>query len=119
MAELNTASNTWSGENKSDCGSEICGQPAKTLGDHHGHSPRAIELARNCTCGKNCDFASHGIVRRPESQGHAGSRTASVKIKSVRTSGRCPAETAARHGAPSHAAARLRIPCAGSSQRES
>src|SRR5258708_36253683 len=95
-AALAPANRTWSGENKSDCGSEICGQPAKTLGDHQGHSPRANELARNCTCGKNCDFASHGIVRRPESQGQAGSRNASMNIKSVRRSGRRPAEIAAR-----------------------
>ena len=47
VAALAAASKTWSGENKSDCGSEICAQPAKTLGDHHGHSPRANELARN------------------------------------------------------------------------
>src|SRR5215470_12695936 len=76
MAELNTASRTCSGENSSDCGSEICGQPAKILGDHHGHSPRAIELARNCTWGKNCDLASHGIVTAPDSHGQAGSRKA-------------------------------------------
>src|SRR6267378_333624 len=83
MAELNTANRTWSGENNSDCGSEICVQPAKTLGVHHGHSPRANELARNCTCGKNCDLASHGIVTAPESHGQVGSRNASAKIPMV------------------------------------
>src|SRR5215467_7834752 len=80
MAELNTASRTCSGENSSDCGSEICGQPAKILGDHHGHSPRAIEPARNCTCGKNWDLASHGIVTAPDSHGQAGSRNASANM---------------------------------------
>src|SRR3977135_87181 len=83
MAELNTANRTWSGENNSACGSEICRQPAKTLGVHHGHSPRANELARNCTCGKNCDLASHGMVTVPESHGQVGSRNASAKIPMV------------------------------------
>src|SRR6266852_2568060 len=87
IAELKAASRTCSGENSSDCGSEISGQPANTLGAHHGHSPRANDVARNCTCGKNCDLASHGIVTAPDSQGQAGSRKASAKIAIVATSG--------------------------------
>src|SRR5262245_42228568 len=86
MAELNTASKTWRGENNSDCGSEIWVQPAKTFGVHHGHSPRANELARTCTCGKNCDLASHGIVTVPESHGQVGNRNASAKIPMVASS---------------------------------
>src|SRR5436305_15228247 len=99
----------WSGENRSDCGSEICDQPAKTLGDHHGHSPRASELARNCACGKNGDFASHGIVTLPESHGQAGSRNDSVKIATVSTSGMRSAETTARPAAASNSDARAVI----------
>src|SRR5262249_39065583 len=87
---LKAASRTWNGENKSDWGSEICGQPANTFGDHHGHSPRASEFARNCTCGKNCDLASQGIVTLPESHGQAGTRKASAKIATVSTSGTRP-----------------------------
>src|SRR4029453_4655185 len=86
MAELNSASRTWSGENRSGLGSEISGQPAKTLGVHQGHSPRANDVARNCTCGKNCDFASHGMVTAPDSHGQAGGRNASAKIAMVTTS---------------------------------
>src|SRR5258707_14150831 len=83
MAELNAASSTWSGENSSDCGSEISGQPANTLGVHHGHSPCAMDVARNCTGGKNCDLASHGMVKVPESHGQAGSRNASANMAIV------------------------------------
>src|SRR5258708_1948619 len=93
MAEFNAAKRTWSGENKSDCGSEICGQPAKTLGIHHGHSPRAMDVAKNCTGGKNCDFASHGMVTAPESQGEAGSKKASAKTTMVSGSGMRAVET--------------------------
>src|SRR6266567_4075738 len=96
IAALEAASSTCSGENKSDCGSEISDQPAKTFGDHHGHSPRASELARNCTCGKNCDFASHGMVTAPDSHGHAGSRKASANIASVTGSGTRAAVTSNR-----------------------
>src|SRR6266849_3118335 len=102
IAELKTASKTWSGENSSDCGSEISGQPAKTLGAHHGHSPRANDVAKNCTCGKNCDLASHGIVTAPDSQGQAGSRKASAKTAIVATSGTraLAMPAAARSGLP-------------------
>jgi hypothetical protein len=106
---LTAANSTWSGENKSDCGSEICGQPAKTFGDHHGHSPRATDVARNCTWGKNCDFASHGIVTSPESQGQAGNRKASMKIARVRTSGTRAAETTGRPAPASHRVMRVSI----------
>src|SRR4029077_2918321 len=98
MAESNAASSTWSGENNSDCGSEICAPPAKTFGVHHRHLPRAMEVARNCACGKNCDFASHGIVTAPESHGQAGSRKASAKIASVTATGTRAAETSAAAG---------------------
>ena len=107
IAELKAASRTCSGENSSDCGSEISGQPAKTLGVHHGHSPRANEVARNCTCGKNCDLASHGIVTAPDSHGQAGSRKASAKIAIVAASGTralaVPAASRAGLPAPDHA----------------
>ena len=83
IAELKAASRTCSGENSSDCGSEISGQPANTLGAHHGHSPCANAVARNCTCGKNCDLASHGMVTAPDSHGQAGSTKASAKIAMV------------------------------------
>src|SRR5262245_12924146 len=53
------------------------------LGVHHGHSPCAIDQARNCTCGKNCDFASQGMVTAPESHGQVGSRKASAKMAMV------------------------------------
>src|SRR5436190_20480885 len=81
------ASRRCSGENISDCGSAICGQPAKTFGVHHGHSPRAIELARNCTCGKNCDLASQGIVTAPESHGEEGRRKARANTAMVTATG--------------------------------
>src|SRR5262249_60444588 len=90
------------GENRSDCGSEICGQPANTFGDHTGHSPRASELARNCTCGKNCDLASHGIVTLPESHGQAGTRKASAKIAIASTSGTRAVEPTTRARHPRH-----------------
>src|SRR5437870_8417345 len=73
------ANRTCNGENSSDWGSQIIGQPAKTFGVHQGHSPRPMDAARNCNGGKNCDFASHGMVTAPESQGHAGTRKASAK----------------------------------------
>jgi hypothetical protein len=104
------ASNTCSGENSSDCGSEISGQPAKALGDHHGQSPRASDAARNCIGGKNCDFASHGIVTAPDSHGHAHATNASAKIATVTSSearmdatrvSACPQATLARHALPS------------------
>src|SRR2546429_4107316 len=113
IAALEAASSTCSGENKSDCGSEISDQPAKTFGDHHGHSPRANELARNCTCGKNCDFASHGIVTSPESHGQTGNRKTSRKIATVTASGTRAAEAAARPAPASHGLARSSTgPCA-------
>ena len=46
-----------------------------------------MDVARNCTAGKNCDFASHGMVTAPESQGSAGSQNAAAKIKTVSGSG--------------------------------
>src|SRR5262249_58788862 len=78
MTGLSAASTTCSGENNSDCGSEISGQPANTLGVHHGHSPCAIDVARNCTGGKKCDFASQGMVTVPDSHGQGGSRKESA-----------------------------------------
>src|SRR5262249_2243738 len=47
----------------------------------------ASDDARNCTCGKNWDFASHGIVTSPESHGQAGNTKASMKIARVTTRG--------------------------------
>jgi len=55
------------------------GQPANTFGDHHGHSPCAIDVARNCSAGKNCDFASHGMVTAPDNHGHASTTNAAAK----------------------------------------
>src|SRR5262245_66501457 len=63
------ASSRCSGEKISDCGSEICGQPAKTLGVQNGDSPRASEDARKLTCGKNCDLAYNGMVTAPDRHG--------------------------------------------------
>src|SRR3954447_10057385 len=83
MAGCRSAQATCSGENKSDCGSAIIGQPAKTFGVHHGHSAREIEVAKNCRAGKNCDFASHGIVTAPESQGQDNATKASANIAIV------------------------------------
>src|SRR5215216_5593174 len=83
-----TATRRWSGEKISDCGSETCGHPAKTLGVHNGDSPRAREAARKRTCGRNCDLASHGIVTAPDSHGQAKTRQASAKIASVADSDR-------------------------------
>src|SRR3954469_15787462 len=80
MAGRRSAHATCSGENKSDCGSAIIGQPANTFGVHHGHSARAIEVARNCRAGKNCDFASHGIVTAPESHGQDSATKARANI---------------------------------------
>src|SRR5215467_972337 len=64
------------GEKISDCGSAICGQPAKTFGVQNGDSPRASDEARNCNSGWNCALASHGIVTAPES--HGQDRTANA-----------------------------------------
>ena len=75
-AESNHASRKWSGEKISDCGSLICGQPAKTLGVQNGDWPVASERARNDSCGRNCDSASHGMVTAPDSHGQAGSMKA-------------------------------------------
>src|SRR5262245_17468787 len=63
------ASSRCSGEKISDCGSEICGQPAKTLGVQNGDSPRASDAARKLTCGKNCDLAYNGMVTAPDRHG--------------------------------------------------
>src|SRR5262249_59855046 len=72
------------------------------FGDHTGHSPRASELARNCTCGKNCDLASHGIVTLPESHGQAGPRQASPNIAIAGTSGPRAVEPTTRARHPRH-----------------
>src|SRR5712691_7953700 len=77
----------WSGEKISDCGSEICGQPAKTFGVQNGDSPRASEAARKRTCGRNCDLASQGIVTAPESHGQDNTRHASANMPTVAGSG--------------------------------
>src|SRR5215510_12008310 len=77
------ASSRCGGEKISDCGSEICGQPAKTLGVQNGDSPRASDAARKLTCGKNCDLASHGMVTAPVSHGQARTSDASVNRPSV------------------------------------
>jgi hypothetical protein len=50
-AELNSASRKNGGEKIWDCGSAICGKPAKTLGVQKGLSPAANARARNTICG--------------------------------------------------------------------
>src|SRR5262245_31117027 len=70
----------------------MSGQPANRLGVQNGDSPIASDLARNCKGGRNCDLASQGIVTRPDSHGHAGSRKASAKSAMVRASGNLPVE---------------------------
>src|SRR6267378_4464452 len=77
------ARRTCRGEKMSDCGSEICGQPAKTLGVQNGSSPRASDAARKRTCGRNCDLASHGMVTAPDSHGHDKTSQARAKILTV------------------------------------
>src|SRR3989442_15520574 len=81
----------WSGEKISDCGSEICGHPAKTLGVQNGDSPRASEAARKRTCGRNCDLASQGIVTAPESHGQDSTRHASANRPTVAGGGKAGA----------------------------
>jgi hypothetical protein len=48
---LNSAKRAKAGTKISDCGSAIWPQPENTFGDHNGHSPEAMDRARNCNCG--------------------------------------------------------------------
>src|SRR5208283_1689174 len=50
------------GEKISDCGSEICGMPAKTLGVQKGDWPECNACAKKANCGWKCALASQGMV---------------------------------------------------------
>ena len=72
------------GEKISDCGSAICGIPAKTCGVQNGDWPLCRAWARKANCGKKCAFASQGMVTRPESQGKASASAQTRKNAAAR-----------------------------------
>jgi hypothetical protein len=70
-AALSAAISRCGGENTSDCGSAICGWPAKIFGDQNGDCAPCSAFASACNCGWKWAFASQGMVKMPLSQGKA------------------------------------------------
>ena len=54
--------------------------------------------ARNCTCGRKCAFASHGIITVPESHGHANSSQPAAKIATAGQNSSSPASASSPNG---------------------